>query len=369
MSAENAAPEEHASPERAKPQIDPSKDLWQNITANVKDAVVESTDQTVLVAGAPHSGKTSLIHRLIGVKADKGPKPTTALEYYYGKFGERNTSQVAHFWELAHGSELAQLSDVVLKGDNVHTTVGVVVVDCADPTTTWETATLWLKRLDQRFQELFQKMRSKNSSTPDKLLASAKRRIGEDHPDMDKLRLSGVPLVLVAQRLDLLKQDTVKTKLFVRSLRFLAHLYGASLIFTSQQEREVQKLLALMRHVIFAAPFEQKVMQFDSEKGGVLILAGKDTFADIGDPLPVTPSGFKPTGDGELDRWKAPFDDAFPPRSAASKEGDDDFHANLYDAEKGAGEVAVDDLRKQKDEELEQYRKATSKKSSEVKGE
>ena len=358
--------EEEQMPEKPTPKIDTSKDLWQNIAANVKDHVVESSDQTVLVCGAGGSGKTSIVQRMLKSAADEKPKPTTALEYCYGKREERNVTQIVHFWELAHGSDLAQLGDVVITPENIHQAMAIIVVDCANPGTAWASATYWLKRLDSRVTEIFEKMRAKGSGTPDKLMTRARRRLGgEDHPDLEKLRLLGIPVVIVASRLDKMVSDTVKTKVFVRTMRFLAHMYGASIVFTSRQEREANKMRALLNHMIFDTPFDLKTMNTDSDKGGVVVAAGHDLFSDIGDPAPTSAPNFTPSGDAALDRWKAPFDEAFPPRAVEASREDDEFKAKLYDSEKGFGEVAVDQMRKLKDSELDQYRRAASKKASE----
>jgi dynein light intermediate chain 2 len=362
--------------ERQKPVVDPNKDLWANIQANVKDVAEIVTDQTVLFVGARHCGKTSIINRLNGNTA--AAKPTTALEYSYGKREERNQTSIAHFWELAQGAELAQLAEVVLTPETIHQCVACVVVDCNDLATAFQTATSWLKRIDRRVQDIFQKMRAKSSNTPDKMLGRMRKRIGEDHPDLAQMRISGVPTVLVCSRLDLLKDDTVRSKLLVKTMRFIAHLHGAALIFTSEHEREAGKLRALLSHLIFQVPLDAKLINTDPEKGGALVPAGQDSFGSIGDPHPSTPPNFQPSGDGTLDRWKAPFDEMFPPRvvregggaagggggGAASASGAggkplvDDFHAQLYDPDRGAAEPIVDAARKQRDAELEQYRRS-----------
>eukprot|EP00758_Cryptobia_borreli_P000517 Tbor_TRINITY_DN116_c0_g1::TRINITY_DN116_c0_g1_i1::g.11989::m.11989/K10417/DYNC2LI; dynein light intermediate chain 2, cytosolic len=360
-------------PQQPSIKIDPTKDLWANIAANVKEAAHESTDQTVLVCGCKQCGKTSIIQRMLGATSGGGSiKPTTALEYCYGKKEDRNAVQIAHFWELAQGMDLAQLSDIVLTPENIHATLVVIVVDLGDPSSAWDNAIFWLKKIDSRSQELFQKMRAKGSSTPDKLLEKAKVIINVDHPDLSRIRSSGVPTVLVGSRLDKFKLDTSKLKCISKTLRYLAHLYGASLIFTSEHERESTKLRSLLNHLIFQTPFDKKFIQFDCEKGGVLVPVGLDTFASIGDPVPCNMNGFKPTGDAELDRWKAPFDEAFPisPSSVNRKNidgGDAEFLSQLYTSN-GYGEPLIDSMRKQKDAELEQYRKNALTSKKEKKG-
>jgi len=344
-------------------KVDVTKDLWTNILLNVKEATAtEAVDQTVLVVGAKGSGKSTVINRILG--STTKTKPTTALEYSFGKRDDRNVSQTAHFWELAQGSDLSQLADVVITPENVHSVVVVIVVDCNDMSTMMETALYWLKRTDRRTQEIFQKMRAKNSATPDKLLARAKRLIGEDHPDLSRMRLSGIPTVVVCNRLDVFKGDSTRLKLMARTMRYLAHLYGASIIFTSENSVEVSKLRALMNYYAFQVPLESRFVNSDPERGSVFLTPERDIFRDIGDPNSSNMADFKSTGDADVDRWKAAFDEVFPPKKVVdTKLTDDPFLKKLYDANDGFGESAIDSMRRQKDEELEQYRRNSSKKS------
>lgn len=358
--------QEPQSPARPKPVVDANKDLWANIQANVKDVAESSNDQTVLIVGSRNCGKSSIINRLNGNTSST--KPTTALEYSYGKREERNQTSIAHFWELAQGAELAQLADVVLTPETIHQCIACVVIDCNDLGTAFQSLTSWLKRIDRRVQDIFAKMRAKNSNTPEKMMSRMKKRIGDDHPDLSQMRISGVPTVIICSRMDMLKEDTVRNKLLVKTMRYIAHLHGASLLFTSENERESSKLRAMLSHMIFQTPLDAKNINFDPEKGGVLIPAGQDTINQIGDPHPSTPQGFQPSGDSTLDRWKAPFDEMFPPRVLREEQQNvtssqkDEFHQMLYDPERGAAEPVVDATRKQKDSELEQYRRALASK-------
>jgi dynein light intermediate chain 2 len=145
-------------------------------------------------------------------------------------------------------------------------------------------------------------------------------------------------------------------------MRFLAHLYGASLIFTSDFPAEVLKYRSLMNHLVFGVPFDPRHLQFDPERGCALITPDKETFNLIGDPNASNLGSFKSTGDNEIDRWKSPFDDVFPPKRAEAKSTEDPFLQQLYDQKSGFGEPAIDAMRKQKDDELEQYRRNASKK-------
>lgn len=357
--------------------VDPSKDLWFNIAANVKDsgAAADGPSINALFVGSPDAGKTTLLQRFLQTSSGGGGrkvKPTTALDYTFTRRADRNVSQVAHLWELAQGIDLAQLADVVVTPENIHSMVLCVVVDGSDAglPVLWETACYWLKQLDRRVSEVLSRMRAKGSSTPDKLIGRATKQIGTDHPDLTRMRISGVPTVLVVNKMDRFSGGSQKLKLLSQSIRFLAHLYGAQVIFTGEDD-SVTKWRSLLTHLVFQAPFDTRFIQFDPERGSVLLTPDKDTFMDIGDP-PITnysavQSRGMTRGDGELDRWAAPFDEAFQPQPLLKSSEDarvqDSFIKKLYEmSDDGFGEATIDALRKQKDEELDQYRKSAKTK-------
>ncbi|KAG8343143.1 putative Dynein light intermediate chain (DLIC) [Trypanosoma vivax] len=365
-------PEAHATEApQAVPQltIDPTKDLWQNIALNAKESNVSQAEVNMFVVGAPSSGKSSVINRICSSIGGSGAtskgktklKPTTALDYTYTTRVNRHVSQVVHFWELAQGMELSQLCEVVLIPENVHTMFVMIVVDLGDPSTIWETLAYWLKRTDRRVNEIAQKMRAKGSTTPDKLQARARLALGEGHPDVNRIRFSGLPTVIVCNKLDAFAGDTSQLKTLTRCLRFIAHLYGAYLVFTS--EAESGKLRLLLNHMLFLTPFDAKQIEFDADRGVVLVTPESDTFVDIGDP-PVCDmsTASRSTGDSELDRWKVPLDAMFPPKNSEDQLQNDPLLKRLYDmGDGGFGEPLIDTVRKQKDEELEQYRKGAAK--------
>ncbi|KAH9578648.1 hypothetical protein LSM04_001346 [Trypanosoma melophagium] len=367
--------EEITSPTTAEnsttPQVvvDPRKDLWQNIALNTKDNHVTQTEVNLLVVGTSGGGKTSVLHRIFSSISTSGSavsksgvklKPTTALDYSFARRSDRHVSQMAHLWELAQGTELSQLCDVVITPDTIHSMILMIVVDCSDPSTMWETVTYWLKRVDRRMNEIMQKMRAKGSTTPDKLINRCIRTLGEGHPDKDRIRFAGLPIVIVCNKLDAFTGDMPLMKTMVRCMRFLAHLYGAYLIFTA--ETDATKLRALLNLIVFLVPFDAKLIELDPERGPVLVIPDADTFADIGDPVVCDMTEFRSTGDAEIDRWKAPFDALFPPKRADGRRSSDPFLKRLFDTgENGFGEPAIDAMRKQKDDELEQYRKGSSK--------
>lgn len=365
--------------ERPTVVMDSTKDLWQNIMLNVKETANESVETNVLMVGSSESGKTTLLQRVYttfsattagsggGRGGSKKVKPTTALDYSFARRTDRNSAQVAHFWELAQGTDLAQLSDVILMPECIHAMVMCVVVDASESGigVLWETATYWLKRLDRRVSEVLNRMKGKGSNTPGKMNSRAMKIIGADHPDLSRMRISTVPTVLVVNKMDKFAGDTASLKVLAQSLRFLAHLYGAHLIFTGEEDGG-QRWRSLMSHLLFQMPFDQRHIQFDPERGLVLLTADKDTFADIGEPPVTNFSSVQQganSGDGELDRWSASMNSTFPPKQISTSTGDDKqqdaFMRKLFDVSpEGYGEPTIDALRRQKEEELELYRKS-----------
>ncbi|EAN80626.1 dynein light intermediate chain, putative [Trypanosoma brucei brucei TREU927] len=374
--AADVAPADSAAPPApAAPQIvvDPTKDLWQNIALNTKENNLPQSEANLFVVGCSGAGKTSVIQRVCsaigagGNTSGKGKtkvKPTTALDYQYTTRSDRHVSQTVHFWELAQGMELSQLCEVVITPENVHLMHIAIVVDFSDPSSMWDTLAYWLKRVDRRANEILQKMRAKGSNTPDKLHARAQRALGEGHPDLKRVRLSGLPTVIVCNKVDAFPGPMEQMKTLTRCLRFIAHLYGAYLVFSS--DADSAKLRLLLNHLLFLTPFDARQVELDVERGTILIMPENDTFVDIGDPpLCDGPSGgpvTQSTGDSELDRWKVPLDAMFPPKAGGGRAQSDAMLKRLYDmGEGGFGEPTIDTIRRQKDEELEQYRKSAAR--------
>jgi len=369
----------HAAEETAekKVKIDPTKDLWYNITLNVKESgATESIDKTVYLVGSKGCGKSTLINRMVGSSVKS--KPSTALEYRCWKKDERGTVNLGHVWELAQGEQLSSLTEVVITAENIHTVVVAICTDASDPATMWDVSTKWLKKLDRRVEDIFQKMRSKQSTTPDKLIEKAKQRVGTDHPDLSRMRLSGVPTILICNKLDQFKGDTARLKLMSRAMRFLAHLYGITLIFTSEKGEDTKKFVSLMENAVFGQRLdEDRIVNLEPERGAVIVTPARDTFRQIGDAPVTNFNDFTGTGDGELDRWKAPFDESFAAKKQSQQPSqqqvvaaEDIFLKKLYDTgPEGFGEPSVDSIRKQKDEELELYRRTAAKKGAEKKAE
>eukprot|EP01063_Lacrimia_lanifica_P017546 TRINITY_DN24605_c0_g1_i1.p1 TRINITY_DN24605_c0_g1~~TRINITY_DN24605_c0_g1_i1.p1 ORF type:complete len:392 (+),score=168.12 TRINITY_DN24605_c0_g1_i1:43-1176(+) len=351
------APQE---PEKPPLKLDRSKTLWENIAANPQQQV-EHQETNLLVVGSKRGGKSTLIQRFVKRDDSAMPKATAALEYCHGRREDGKKVQTAHFWEVGGGSELHCLMDVAITPENLHSTSIAIVVDLSDPRSLWSTLFSCIDRVNRRLKECCDRMRAKKNTTPDRIVARHKRKIGENHPDIGKMHLNGIPTVIVGTKYDLFA-DNPHTKVMAKTLRYIAHMNGMHLIWTSSKdEKSMNKYRALMANIVFQNAFPEKYMNLDYSAGPLLVWPGKDSLELIGPPIGLQrpPENFQPTGDAELDRHKQPFDDAFPPKQTQKQEAQA-FTNELYDE---FAESAIDAMRKQKDEE---FRKGEQKKKKSI---
>eukprot|EP01064_Diplonema_japonicum_P014250 TRINITY_DN2181_c7_g1_i1.p1 TRINITY_DN2181_c7_g1~~TRINITY_DN2181_c7_g1_i1.p1 ORF type:complete len:372 (+),score=91.29 TRINITY_DN2181_c7_g1_i1:45-1160(+) len=351
--------EDEKTKEKDKLKLDRNKTLWENIAATKPGGGQEGQDINVLVVGSKKGGKSTLIQKFVKRDDPSQPKPTTALEYCHGKREEGKKTQTAHFWEVGGGSELHMLMDVAISPENIHTLVVVIVLDLSNPCSMWETLFSCLQKSNKRIQDCYGKMRAKNNSNPDRLMQRQKRKIGEEHQDIAALRYNGIPTVVVCNKYDSYSDDA-HMKVMAKTMRYITHLHGAHLIWCStKDEKDMTKFRSLLANVIFGTPFLEKYMNMDCAIGPLLTWPGRDSFSAIGPPIGLQspPDGFKTSGDSELDRFKQPFDDAYPPKKSQKQEKDN-FTNSLYEE---FAEPAVDALRAQKDEELKKAEGAKKK--------
>eukprot|EP00760_Papus_ankaliazontas_P034560 PhM_4_TR7257/c0_g2_i1/m.95245/K10417/DYNC2LI; dynein light intermediate chain 2, cytosolic len=394
----------HPSASMAQLKIDPAKDLWTNIAANLKEAAQETPEYNWLLLGPRRGGKTQFMSRVTSgaiTNVKEGKAGAAALEYYTARREitvhgasqkkdpstegssqqqqqQQQTVQI-HFWELGGGTDLAPLVDVVITPENI-TTIGVTIVaDLSRPESVFDSTLSWLRRVHARVNACFERMRAKNSSTPEKMLAKLKTKYNLDsHSDVAAMRLCPVPIVVIATKADQLIQaenDSTKVELVLRALRYVSHTHSASFVCTSIQtlhdEREAHRLRHVVNHVVLGQDMPADYHTLELKVEPYYSVLGGDSFKAIHAAAELTagsPKGFVSTGDRELDKWKLLLHDAFPPsdggdggdagaeRAAAAR---NEFMTMAY---KQYAEPVVDACRRQKDELLEQWRRANAKK-------
>ena len=96
-----------------------------------------------------------------------------------------------------------------------------------------------------------------------------------------------------------------------RTLRFLAHQAGASLICTKHKEKQSMTLLRnmLYHHVFNTSAIDGRLMQLEHSRP-LVVAASADSFGSIGKPPTVQGC----LSDLTADKWRAVFEEYFPPK-------------------------------------------------------
>ena len=125
---------------------------------------------------------------------------------------------------------------------------------------------------------------------------------------------------------------------------------GASIICTKHKEKtSMQTLRSLLYHHVFHTPIDGRLLQLDHGRP-LLVPASADSFAGIGKPPQVEGC----LSDLTADKWCAAYTVMFPPKETKREALD----LSMVEAEQFA-EEAIDELRRQKRDELKKTRQAS----------
>ncbi|XP_042102173.1 cytoplasmic dynein 2 light intermediate chain 1 isoform X2 [Ovis aries] len=317
-----------------------SETLWEIAKAEVEERRsggsegdgVEIGEKSVFFIGSKNGGKTTIILRCLD--RDEPPKPTLALEYTYGRRakGHNIPKDIAHFWELGGGTSLLDLISIPITSDTLRTFSIVLVLDLSKPNDLWPTMENLLQATKLNVDKVIMKLGKKNSKAASEMRQKMWSNMQKDHPDF----------------------DSEKRKVICKTLRFVAHYYGASLMFTSKSEALLLKIRGVINQLAFGIN-KSKSICVDQNKP-LFITAGLDSLSQIGSPpLPDNDIG-KFHARSPMDLWKKVYEKLFPPKSINTlKDVKDPAQDPQY------AESEVDEMRIQKDQELEQYKRSSSK--------
>ncbi|XP_028620961.1 cytoplasmic dynein 2 light intermediate chain 1 isoform X3 [Grammomys surdaster] len=310
----------------------PSETLWEIAKAEVDKRRSHGSDgdgaeigeKSVFFIGSKNGGKTTIILRCLD--RDEPAKPTLALEYTYGRKtkGHNTPKDIAHFWELGGGTSLLDLISIPITVDTLRTFSIVLVLDLSKPNDLWPTMENLLQATKCHVDKVTMKLGKTNSKASAEMRQRKWSVMQKDHPDRELIDPFPIPLVIIGSKYDIFQDfDPEKRKVICKTLRFVAHYYGASLMFTSKSEA----LLLKMRGVI-------NQLAFGIDK------------SDIGKLQAHSP----------MELWKKVYEKLFPPKSTSTlKAIQDPARDPQYT------ESEVDEMRIQKDQELEQYKRSSSK--------
>ena len=176
-----------------------------------------------LFVGPKGGGKSSLLALLqpAGTVRDT-PKPTVALEYVFAR-RSKNTStlkDVAHIWELGGGMKgdgVAELVGVPITTARLPTAVLAIVLDLSKPQNVIPACLHWLTMLRNHVQGRLDDLRTSGSSDAASDMEEKareafqaiwrKKHKKEDHPDRRNVDACAVPLMIVANKWDSIKDE------------------------------------------------------------------------------------------------------------------------------------------------------------------
>uniref|UniRef100_A0A8B9HXC8 Cytoplasmic dynein 2 light intermediate chain 1 n=1 Tax=Astyanax mexicanus TaxID=7994 RepID=A0A8B9HXC8_ASTMX len=297
------------------------------------------SERTVLFMGSKSGGKTTILLRCLD--RDEAPKPTLALEYTFGRRarGHNTPKDIAHLWELGGGISLSDLVQIPITHQNISTVSVVLVLDLSKPSTLWGTLEKLLQAALNHLEKVCALPQRSGASKQRELL----RILPKDHPDRELISPFPVPLLLIGSKYDIFQDfESEKRKVICKTLRFLAHYYGASLIFTSSKsETTMSKARSFVSHLAFGTE-RGKSLSADPSKP-LIIPAGMDSLSQIGESIDVDIGTLHARN--PLDLWKKVFERVFPPESTKeNKEVKDPAKDPQY------CEPLIDSMRAQKDQ-------------------
>ncbi|XP_076831567.1 cytoplasmic dynein 2 light intermediate chain 1 [Brachyhypopomus gauderio] len=315
-------------------------------------------DRTVLVVGSKAGGKTTALLRCLD--RDEAPKPTLALEYTFGRRakGHNTPKDVAHLWELGEGTSLADLVQIPITPLSVSSLSVVLVLDLSKPSALWDTMEKLLHAALTQVEKVCALPQKPGESS--RLHPQGGRRdlcvLPKDHPDRELISPFPVPLLLIGSKFDIFQDfESEKKKLICKTLRFLAHHYGASLIFiSSKSESTMSKARSFFTHLAFGTDRGKSVSTDPSKP--LVVPAGMDSLSQIGSPATAGVDIGSLHARNPLDLWKKVFQRVFPPESIKERpELKDPARDPQY------GEPLIDAMRAQKDQELDQFKREQAK--------
>ncbi|KAF1315770.1 Dynein 1b light intermediate chain, partial [Globisporangium splendens] len=256
--------------------------------------VLEERDTFTLTAGSKESGKTSLTATFRNsAKADE-TKPATALDYVFVRLKGSNGARppVAHMWELAKSKCVNEIVRVPLAAERILNGASVLALDLSTPGDIVPYLIKWLHTLYKCVHDVL-KIKEKNSVDKfavDKLKQEAMGRYGSSHPGKDEVVPMPLLLLILGNKYDAFRdEDSVKRKGIIQAVRYLAHLYGATVLFTSTKDKNlVMQFRSAMKNFAFRAPGATKGSKEVDIAKPLFVPAGADLFEDIGMPKTVT---------------------------------------------------------------------------------
>ncbi|EGD77689.1 hypothetical protein PTSG_08780 [Salpingoeca rosetta] len=324
-----------------------AKDLWKIAQHQAaREKAKDAEERTVLFVGSQSGGKSTMILRFLD--REVAPKPTVALEYTFGRRAR------GHDLTAIKRAPHPSASDVSVS-QRIRSLCVVLVVDLSQPQQLWTTSEALLSSVRRRIDKVIDDLNRRESKLPAYLKKKSVSRYGDDHPDLPMIQPLLVPLLIVGTKYDVFQNfDSERRKTIARTLRFLAHFHGGSLIFTSQEESLMVRCRAQLANFAFKIPFNVRSAHFDHNKP-LLIPVGADSLESIGAP-PQAAGQAALSARTPLGLWKGAFTEIFPQDGVDMDRPEADDKTDPAQDTRYK-EPAIDEARQRKMQELERYKR------------
>jgi len=307
----------------------------------------KNTDRIGVFLGEKSSGKTTLINLLKGAQKDEGPKATYAMEYSFVKRTTNNRKEVVHFYELGGGKELAELVSVPLTKETYKNIVYIISVDLSEPSTLMESLEYWLRKVREAADNFFKSIGASSARSDNYIKTS---NTLEQHDDRGKVQPIGIPTIIIGTKYDQFEEfDPENRKWISRMIRYISHLNGCSLFFSSVTNQKLSlQIRGLLNNYLFASTMPN-LSQKDYAKP-LFLTFGSDSFDSMGIPTSGNMSAY--------DVLRKMSRDYFPPEKSRSEQK----NAPPLDFAKFP-EAKIDSTKLEKDHEMERTHKANKSES------
>nr|XP_037862807.1 cytoplasmic dynein 2 light intermediate chain 1 isoform X3 [Chlorocebus sabaeus] len=220
----------------------------------------------------------------------------------------------------------------------------VLVLDLSKSNDLWPTMENLLQATKSHVDKVIMKLGKTNPKAVSEMRQKIWNNMQKDHPDRELIDPFPVPLVIIGSKYDIFQDfESEKRKVICKTLRFVAHYYGASLMFTSKSEALLLKIRGVINQLAFGID-KSKSICVDQNKP-LFITAGLDSFSQIGSPpVPENDIG-KLHAHSPMELWKKVYEKLFPPKSINTLK-------NIKDPARDPqyAESEVDEMRIQKDQ-------------------
>uniref|UniRef100_A0A1B0FF89 Cytoplasmic dynein 2 light intermediate chain 1 n=1 Tax=Glossina morsitans morsitans TaxID=37546 RepID=A0A1B0FF89_GLOMM len=295
----------------------------------------ESKGRSILLLGSRGVGKSTIINKFLD--REENPRPTLALQFSYGRRSrstEYGQKQVLNIWEVGSLRNTEQLIEVTLKGQNLSSFAVIIMIDLSQPH-------CMFADIDEACGHL-RDVSTKLSANSEKLITNKTTTT-----TIEKIPF---PVVIVGGKYDIFMNFEPEIKKQVcRCLRSTAHLIGAALLFYSST---TQKLVKTLRDTIiyigFGSPSRPFRLQITDYNDALSIWFGTDSWEDIN-----RGEEFK-----NLQQINEHFSSKVPQHPSLNDDStslDNSENAAVNPSkDPGFYESVIDEMRAQKDEELQE---------------